>query len=447
MIREEDTMSTTSNRLVRWQVISITLLLLVVNLTGCAPSATEAATFPPPSPTVVIPTSIPTETPIPTPTQTPAPTETPFVPKATIKIVLHVPLSGDQSIFGTDIQRAADMAIQELATPLNNMGYKIDLVSFDDQASVDVGVANAKEIVADPDILCGVGHYNSRVMIQASEIYHKEGLAFVSPSNTNPTVTERGYLEVNRVVGRDDGQGIADAQFAKAQNFSTVYIITQDSDITRKIAENFKREADRIGVKVTGMLTFKTIESFDGIVKRMMNLNPDLVYLAGTTDQFGPFIRQARAAGYTGAFLSIDATSALVDLAGPLLIEDGGMYYTSTSAPANYYPDAAKFVEDFDNRYGAAPQIYAAQAYDAAGICMKAIEEASITKGGEVPTREEVANAIRALVDYKGITGTFNFNKKGDPILVDYFVFKVTSVDSGKWDQNPIVASIKIGPP
>jgi branched-chain amino acid transport system substrate-binding protein len=436
-------MSTISNFKFRWLIVVLLPILLIVYLTGCAPTATQKLV--PESPTtIVVPSATPTQTPIPTITSTPVPTQTLFVPKATIKIVVHVPLSGDQSIFGTDILRAAEMAVQDLVLPLSEMGYIIELISYDDQANIDVGVTNAKEIIADPEILCGVGHFNSRVMIQASEIYHKEKLAFISPSNTNPTVTDRGYLEVNRVVGRDDAQGTAGAQFAKAENFTSVYMITQDSDTSRKISENFKREADRIGVKVNGMLTFNSIESFDGIIKRMMNINPDLVYLSGTVDQVGPFIRKARAAGYTGTFLGIDASPALVDLAGPLLIENGGMYYTSTSAPANYYPDAAKFVEAFDNSYGTFPQPYAVQAYDATGICLKAIEEASKTKGGELPTRLEVATAIRGLVDYKGVTGIFNFNQKGDPMLMDYYVFKVASVDTSKWDQNPLVAAFTV---
>jgi branched-chain amino acid transport system substrate-binding protein len=424
----------------------ILLVSLTAGLFGCAatpeptPIPTATATAMPPTATPP-PTLTPTETPIPTVT------ETPFVPKATIKIVVHVPLSGDQSIFGTDINRAVELAVQQLAGPLNELGYGIELVPYDDQAKVEVGVANAKEIVANPEILCGVGHFNSRVMIQASEIYHKEGLAFVSPSNTSPTVTDRGYLEVNRVIGRDDGQGIAGAQFAKAQGFKSVYIITQNADFAKKNAENFKREADRTGVKVVGMLTFSTTESFDGIIKRMMNANPDLVYLAGTVDQVGPLIRQARAVGYAGAFLGIDANPTLVDLAGPLLIEGGGTYYTSPAAQASFYPDAAKFVEDFDNHYGTTPQLYAAQAYDAAGICMKAIEEASKAKNGEIPTREEVANAIRALQDYKGITGTYNFNQRGDPDPVKYYVYQVTSVDPANWGQNIVYAAYDVAPP
>jgi branched-chain amino acid transport system substrate-binding protein len=360
---------------------------------------------------------------------------------------VHVPLSGEQSIYGLDILRAAELAVQQLALPINELGYKVELVSYDDQANIEVGVTNAKELVADPQILCGVGHFNSRVMIQASEIYHREGLAFVSPSNTSATVTDRGYLEVNRVVGRDDGQGIVGAQFAKAQNFASVYIIYQSSDFARINADNFKREANQIGVKVVGTVNSDATEDFSGVIGRMMNTNPDLVYFSGFAGQAGPLIRQARAAGYTGAFLLIDDNPALADLAGPLSIEGGGTFYTSIAVPASLYPEAASFVVDFDNRYAAFPQLYAAQAYDATGICLKAIEESSKAKSGELPTRNEVASAIHALQEYKGITGTYSFNKKGDPISVKYFVSKLVSIDSSNWGQNTMVATFEVEPP
>ena len=91
--------------------------------------------------------------------------------------------------------------------------------------------------------------------------------------------------------------------------------------------------------------------------------------------------------------------------------------------------------------------MFAAQAYDAAGTCVKAIEEASKADGGEIPTRAEVARAIRALNGYQGLTGTYNFNRQGDPDPVQYYVNQVTTMDVEQWDQNPVVASIDITPP
>jgi branched-chain amino acid transport system substrate-binding protein len=150
-----------------------------------------------------------------------------------------------------------------------------------------------------------------------------------------------------------------------------------------------------------------------------------------------------------GAFLGNEGidNSALLEFAGPLLIDGGGMYYTSIAAPASSYPGAAEFLEDFETRYGGTPQIFAAQAYDASGICMKAIEEASRAKGGEIPTRAEVAKAIRTLQDYKGITGVYNFNKNGDPNPAQYFIFQVVSADPGDWHENTLVNSFEVMPP
>jgi ABC-type branched-subunit amino acid transport system substrate-binding protein len=149
------------------------------------------------------------------------------------------------------------------------------------------------------------------------------------------------------------------------------------------------------------------------------------------------------------AFMGPDGMDnpSLVEFAGPLLIDGGGMYYTAMAAPANSYPEAAKFLEDFETLYGVAPQLYAAQAYDAAGICIKAIEEASKAKGGEIPRRAEVANAIRSLQDYQGITGIYNFNKNGDPNPAEYFIFQVVSADPADWNQNSLVTSFEVAPP
>ena len=59
----------------------------------------------------------------------------------------------------------------------------------------------------------------------------------------------------------------------------------------------------------------------------------------------------------------------------------------------------------------------------------------------------EVANAIRALKDYKGITGTYNFDKNGDPNPAQYFIFQVVSTDPADWNQNTLVTSYDVDPP
>src|SRR5574340_1032989 len=167
----------------------------------------------------------------------------------TIKIATQSPLSGDMSAVGVDIKRGAELAVEQLGGPLTEMGYKLELAPFDDQGNPDTGVANAKQIVSDPAILCIVGHYNSGVQIPSSEVYHTAGLANVSPANTNPKVTTRGYLEVNRIVGRDDVQGVVGADFAFAQGMTSAFVVHDKTAYGQGIAEFFRQEAEAKGME------------------------------------------------------------------------------------------------------------------------------------------------------------------------------------------------------
>ena len=428
---------------VRKSALPVLLIIQVLAWIGCTPAPATLETLPTPLAPTVLDTAIPTQLP-----ETPTLTATPFVPRAVIKIVSHSPLSGNQGIFGTDMMRGAQFAVQQLSGPLGELGYQIELVPYDDRNNLETALANTVGIVADPDILCSVGHLSSRITVQTSEMYHQAGLALLAPSTTSTVLTDRQYLEINRLIGRIDQQGIAGAQFAKAQGFTSVYIITEKDAYGLKNAENFRLEADRIGIQVLGMLIPDVNDSLDSVVSRMMTANPELVYYAGTADQAILFFKEARAAGYTGAFFGLDDLNnpPLMDLADPSLVKDG-MYFTILTAPANFYPDAANFIKNFEVHYNSSPLLFAARAYDATGMCIKAIEVASKAKGGEIPTRAEVVNAIRALKDYKGITGTYSFNDQGDLTLATYYVYKVVSVDAANWDQNSIIASYDIAPP
>jgi branched-chain amino acid transport system substrate-binding protein len=123
------------------------------------------------------------------------------------------------------------------------------------------------------------------------------------------------------------------------------------------------------------------------------------------------------------------------------------MFYSTVAGPANVYPGTAKFITDFQAKYGAAPQPFSAQAFDSMAICLKAIENAAKAKNNAVPTRAEVAQAIRAIKDFAGITGTINFNAKGDLTTAKYFVIKVLSGDPAKWGENAVEQTLEIAPP
>src|SRR5688572_5935077 len=424
--------------------MAILLIIQVLALIGCTPVPATFETLPPPSATVVLETAVPTQL-----AETPTITTTPFVPKAVIKIASHSSLSGNPGVFGTDMLRGAQLAVQQLAGPLAELGYHIELVPYDDRNNLETAAANTIEIVADPQILCSVGHLSSRITVPMSEMYHQAGLALIAPSTTSPNLTDPHYREINRLIGRLDRQGIAGAKFAKDQGFTNVYIVSEKDSYGLKNAEYFRLQADASDIQVLGMVVLDKNVTVETVVPRVLAAKPELVYFAGRADQAILFFKEARAAGFMGTFLGIDDLNnpPLINRAGPSLVEGGGMYFTILTAPANYFPDAAEFIKTFEVHYNTTPLLFAGRAYDATGICIKAIEVASKANGGEIPTRAEVVDAIRTLKDYQGITGTYTFNDKGDLTLGKYFVFKVVSVDASRWDQNSIIATYDVTPP
>ncbi len=369
--------------------------------------------------------------------------------KGTVKIATQSPLSGGQSVLGVDIKNGAQLGLEQLGQPLKDLGFTLELAPFDDQATPDTGVANAKTIVADPDILCGVGHLNSGVMIPSSEEYHTAGLAFVSPANTNPVVTTRGYLEVNRVVGRDDVQAPVAEEYAfKTLGAKSVYIIHDKTAYGQGVAEFFKTAAEDDGLQVLGFEGTEETANFDPFITPMLAAGPDVLFFSGIYNQAGVFFKQARDAGYKGTFLGTDGmdSSELAAIAGDALIRDGGMVYTSVAGPASAYPKAAKFATDFKAKFGADPQPFAAQGYDSMGVCLKAIENAAKANSNNKPTRQQVAQEIRKLT-YDGITGSLAFDDIGDLPTAKYFVIKVNAGSAADWGKNEIISEFEYASP
>ena len=363
--------------------------------------------------------------------------------KGTIKIATQSPLSGGQAALGEGIKLGAQLAVEKFKGSLEKQGFKVELVPFDDQAKPDVGVANAKNIIADKDILVVIGHLNSGVAIPSSEVYKEVDLPMISPANTNEKITDRGYPSVNRVCGRDDVQGPVGAEFAATTlKVKSVYVVHDKTTYGQGVAEAFKAEAEKKGVKVVAFEGTEEKSNFDPIITLIKAKNPDLVYFGGIYDQGAPFFKQAREKGVKGKFLGPDGldSSDLVKIGGKALV---GLYYTTAAAPSTS-PQAKKFGDDFKKKFGKNPEPYAAESYVATAIALKAIE--STVAGGKAPTRATVAAAIRK-VKYAGMTGAIEFDDKGDPKKASYYVMQVTSDNPEKWGDNKEAKRLAIAAP
>src|SRR6266481_6080563 len=332
--------------------------------------------------------------------------------KGTIKIATQSPLSGGQAALGEGIKLGSQLAVEKMKGNLEKMGYKVDFVPFDDQAKPDVGVANAKNIIADKDIMVVIGHLNSGVAIPSSEVYKEVGVVMISPANTNPVVTDRGYPNIDRVCGRDDVQGVVGSEFAHgSMKVKSAYIVHDKTQYGQSIAEFFKADAEKKGVKVVGFEGTEEKSNFDPLLTPIKAKNPDIM-----------------------------DSSDLTKIAGKAVV---GMNYTSAAGPASALPKAKAFVDDFKKKFSKNPEPYAAEAYDATVIAIKAIEE--VAKTGKM-SREAVSTAVRK-VKLSGITGEIAFDGKGDRLKAQYFVLTVASDNPEKWGDNKIVKQLTIAPP
>jgi len=344
--------------------------------------------------------------------------------KGKIKIAVQAPLSGEQAALGEHIKLGAQLAVEESVKAIKALGYDLELVPQDDQAKPEVGVANARNMVADPDVLVLVGHFNSGVALPASEVYKDAMLAMISPANTATEITDRGYPNVNRVCGRDDVQGPVGARFTAEQlKAKSVYIIHDKTLYGQGVAENFRNEAKKLGLNVLGFEGTEERANFSPMIIPLKAKNPDLVYFGGIYHQGGLLLKQLREKGVTAKFMGPDGldSAEMVKIAGTASV---GSYYTSVAGPPEAYPETAAFAKKFKQRFGKDVESFGLYGYDATMVGIKALEQWLKANPGKKPSRAEVSAAVRNIKGFRGVTGSIEFDKKGDPIKAKYFVLQ-----------------------
>jgi len=364
-----------------------------------------------------------------------------------IKIATQSPLSGPQAALGEQIKLGAELAIEDAKARFRALGFDLQLVPYDDQANPDVGVANANRIINDPDILGVVGHLNSGVAIPSSEVYVRVGLVMVSPANTAPRVTDRRLPNVNRICGRDDVQGPVGAEYAvnnlKVKN---VFIIHDKTTYGQGLAEEFRKRLEALGGRTVAFVGTEEQANFVPIINQIRGARPvpELIYFGGIYSQIGPFVKQLRERGVRTRLMGGDGLDAseFVRLAGKE--NAAGTFYTTVAGPVSAFPKAREVAQKFKQKYGKDIEGFGIYAYDAANVILMALENAIKASGGRKPTRELVAQEVRK-VRMEGLTGSIEFDDKGDNKKARYFVMQVAA--TGNWADNKLIRIIELAPP
>jgi len=341
-----------------------------------------------------------------------------------IKIATNTPLSGNNAILGDSIKLGAQLALDDQKAAFKKLGFDLKLVPYDDQGDPKKGVANAEQLGADKAILGVVGHLNSGVAIPASVKYEKDHLVMVSPSNTANEVTDRGLSVVNRICARDDFQGPAGAEFAvNTLKAKKIFIIQDKTAYGTGLANEFKAAAEQLGAEILGEEGISVGDKdFNGVLNNVKAKNPDLVFFGGLYAEGGILLKQARDKELNMPFMGGDGmdSSGLVDIAGDAV---KNFYYTSVAGDTLKTDNGKKFAEDYKAKFKKNIESFSSYGYDSAGVLLEGLKDAIESSDGKTPSREDVAAAVRAIQDYKGVVTEVGFDDKGDNKFAKVFIY------------------------
>jgi branched-chain amino acid transport system substrate-binding protein len=323
-----------------------------------------------------------------------------------VKIGHAGPLTGGIAHLGKDDENGARLAVDEATARKLKIGgktVKFELISEDDQADPKMGPAIAQKF-ADAKVAGVAGHLNSGVSIPASAVYNQAGIPMISGSATNPKLTEQGFKNVFRVVGRDDQQGPAIAQYLANMKVKKVAIADDATAYGEGLANEVEKTLKAAGVQVVARekATDKTTD-FKAILTKMKGKAPDAIFYGGMDATGGPMIKQARELGIKSIMSFGDGacTDEMAKLAGGAA---EGLICSQAGLPAS--AASQSFNDAFKAKYGEVKQ-YAPFFYDSVGLMIAAMQKAdSVDPVKYLPELQKIK--------YNGATGVIEFDEKGD---------------------------------
>lgn len=327
-----------------------------------------------------------------------------------IKIGVPVPLSGSYSTAGKDILNGAKLAAADINARGGVLGKKIELVPQDDECDADKAAEAAQALVS-KNVVAVAGGYCSSAALPELRVFHGAGLAFVMDASTNPQLTEKGWDNAFRTIGRDDEQGPFAAKLMKeVLHAKKVAVINDNTTYSKGLAENAVEALKQQGLEVVydDAVTPGQIDYGD-VAKQVAQTKPDVVYYTGYYPEAALLAMDVRQLKLPVKYLmGGDATTdrTLIKTAGA---SAKGMICTTAPLPRFLTgPKAHRFIDDYKKAYGAAPGPYSIYEYDAVMVTAKAIADAHSTKPADIVA------ALHKISNYTGATGDITFNDKGD---------------------------------
>ena len=332
-----------------------------------------------------------------------------------IKIGEFASLTGKEATFGVSSHEGTLLAVDELNAAGGVLGKKIELMTEDDLSKPGEAATVVNKLIARDGAVAILGEVASSRSLEAAPICQLNKVPMISPSSTNPKVTETGDY-IFRVCFIDPFQGTVMANFAsKTLKAKKVAIFTDvKSDYSKGLAKYFKEGFTKAGGQISVELDFNGGDKdFKAQLTAIKAASPDAVFIPGYYTDAALICIQAKQLGLSVPLFGGDGWESedLVKI-GQAAVE--GHYFSTHYHPEVSSPRSKAFVEAYKKRFKnsdgtpKAPDAMAALGYDSALILAEAMKRAGTTDG------LKVRDALAGMKDFDGVTGKTTINEKRD---------------------------------
>ncbi len=356
-----------------------------------------------------------------------------------VKVGIALPLTGADSESALRIKNGAVLAFEEANAKHEIPGVKLEMVVLDSgtatagQYDPAQAATNARKFASDKGVVGIVGPEMSGEGKAMAPILSQADLAIITPSATNPDITDPKFAAQFRPAGKpiffrtvttDAFQGPNMANYyADTLKVKSVYVLDDSGAYGVGIADAFQAQAEKKGIKVLGRDRLDPKEAdYSAILTKIKSLNPDAIYYGGVTQagvklakQAYDIIPKAIKAGGDGLYAPEMLTAAGFPAAEGWYASNAGPHMTEDKT-------AAEFMKRYKERFNLAADDYTITAYDAAQVLIDAIRK--VEKTGKPITRDAVRDAI-AGAKIKTMQGMVSFDANGDIVDRTVSVFQI----------------------
>jgi len=333
-------------------------------------------------------------------------------------------LTGTTATFGQSTHNGITQAFDEINAAGGLLGKKVKVLVEDDRSQPEEATTAVTKLINQSHVVAMLGEVSSSRSLAAAPICQANKVPMVSPSSTNPRVTQQGDY-IFRVCFIDPFQAPVMAKFAaNTLKIKRVAILTDvRNDYSIGLQTFFRQSFKALGGEIVAEQSYSEGDSdFRAQLTQIKAANPEAIYLPGYYTEAATIARQARELGITVPLMGGDGWDSpkLFEIGGDAL---DGCYISNHYSVDDPSPAIQKFVSEYKARYKDSPDALAALGYDAARILADAIKRAGSTDG------EKVRDALKTVKDFPGVTGKITIN--GDRNAVKPAV--VLKIEKGKF--------------